>query len=272
MKHFLYLGLLFFSGTVQAQSLITMSNKCYKLVQAGNALNESGDYSKALETFDKVLRKCSAKDAKEQGNTGRAKALNGLKRYDEAVAAADLAISASNEMGIAAYFEKAEAHYALQQLSAAADDYAKIISLSDKNRNAVDRATMYAKLADLDWKLQHRDKAFTHIDMAIDIDQSNPAYLIQKADYKLKLGDLKPAFALYEEATTLSNDKQSMYKMRAFAFTRAMQEKYSTRDAKELGAKMSSEEKKQFCLEWKQLFDTGYKDVQQDLYYTLICL
>lgn len=274
MKHFIYaaFALLAASTAGRTQSLITMSNKCYKMVQSGNGQNEAGNYSEALQTFEKVIKKCSAKDAKEQGNTGKARALNGLKRYDEAIAAANLAIAASKEQGIAAWFERAEAHYGLQQLSAATEDYNKIISLSEKNRNTTDRASIYAKMAELDWKQHNRDQAYTHIDMAIDLDQNNPAYLVQKGDFRMKQGDLQAGFKLYEEATSISTDKPAMYKMRAFSFTRAMQDKYATRDAKELGNKMTAEEKKQFCAEWKQLFDTGYKDVKQDLYYTMICL
>jgi hypothetical protein len=51
-----------------------------------------------------------------------------------------------------------------------------------------------------------------------------------------------------------------------------MQEKHHTRDAAELKSRMSAEEKQQFCNEWKRVFDSGYKNVQQDLYYSLICL
>lgn len=259
-------------SAASGQSLITMSNKCYKWVRAGNAANAQQDYATALETFEKVVNKCSAKDAKEQGNTGKARALNGLKRYDEAITAANKAIDASKDNGIAAYFEKADAHFGLNQLPEATDDYNKIIALSEKNRNTKERASIFAKLAELDWKQNKAESAYGNIDKAIGLDADNPAYQIQKGDFKVKEGDLKAGFEYYDKALTTSGDKNAIYKLRAIAFTNAMQEKHKTRDAAELKSRMSSEEKTQFCSEWKRLFDSGYKNVQQDLYYTMICL
>ncbi|GAO42078.1 tetratricopeptide repeat protein [Flavihumibacter petaseus] len=268
----LFLLLMLVSSAAFCQSLITMSNKCYKMVQAGNAANDSQQYDEALTTFEKVLSKCSAKDAKEQGNVGKAKALNGLKRYDEAIQAADLAIKASKNTSIAALFEKADAHFNQNNLTAATDDYNAIIALSEKNQNTKDRATIYSKLADLDWKQKKSTEAYQDIDKAIALDPANPAYLIQKGDFKVKEGALKAGFEYYDKALETTSDKPSVYKLRAIAFTNAMQGKHSTRDAKELATRMSAEEKKQFCEEWKRLFDTGYKNVNQDLYYTMICL
>ncbi len=260
------------STGVFSQSLITMNNKCYDMVKSGNEANSNQAYEEALKTFETVLSKCSAKDAKEQGNVGKAHALNGLKRYDEAIAAADAAFKASKSKSITALFEKADAHYSLNQMDAASADYNQIISLSEKNKNTKERASIFSKLAELDWKQQKSSDAYQHVDKAIELDPANPAYLIQKGDFKVKEGALNAGFDLYDKALENSSDKNYVYKLRAIAFTNAMQDRHHTRDAKELKDRMSAEEKKQFCEEWKRLFDSGYKNMSQDLYYTLICL
>ena len=98
--------------SLKAQQLITMSNKCYKQVQAGNQQNDQGQYQEALNTFTKVLKDCSAKDAKEEGNVGKAIAFNGLKQYNDAITAAESAIKVSKQTNVMAYYARS---YALNQ-------------------------------------------------------------------------------------------------------------------------------------------------------------
>jgi tetratricopeptide (TPR) repeat protein len=255
-----------------SQSLITMSNKCYEMVKTGNAANESGQYDQALNTFETVLSECSAKDAKESGNAGKARALNGLNRHEEAITAADAALKASRNTSIAALFERADAHYSLNQIDEATEDYKQITAISAKNENVKERASIFAKLAELDFKQNRKEDALDNIDKAISLDPSNASWHILKGDFYAKDGDLDAAFESYDKALETSSDKASIYKLRAFAFTNAMQEKHHTRDAAELKSRMSGEEKQQFCKEWKRVFDGGYKNAQQDLYYSLICL
>jgi tetratricopeptide (TPR) repeat protein len=254
-----------------SQSLITMSNKCYEMMKTGNKANDAGQYDEALKTFDAMLSKCTAKDAKESGNVGKAHALNGLKRHDEAKAAADAAIKASKNTSIAALFERADANYSLNQLADAKADYAKITDMSEKNKNVKDRASIFSKLAELDWKQGMKEDAYNNISKAIELDPGNPDYLIMRGDFKAKEGDLTSAFENYDKALETSSDKQAVYKLRANAFTRVMQDKHKTRDAKELGQRMSTAEKEKFCQEWKRVFDGGYKNMKEELYFTLIC-
>jgi tetratricopeptide (TPR) repeat protein len=254
-----------------SQSLITMSNKCMGMLKTGNESNKTGDYEAALKTFETMLSKCTAKDAKEQGNVGKAHALNGLKRHQDAIAAANAAIKASKNTSIAALFERADANYALNQLADAKADYAAITDMSEKNKNVKERAAIFAKLAELDWKQGMKEDAYNNLSKAIELDPENPDYHILRGDLKAKEGDLDDAFENYDKALETSADKQSVYKLRANAFTRAMQDKHSTRDANELKSRMSAAEKERFCGEWKRLFDGGYKNMKEDLYYTLIC-
>ncbi|HVV73188.1 MAG TPA: hypothetical protein VHI52_17075, partial [Verrucomicrobiae bacterium] len=52
--------------------LVTMSNGCYDLINQGQAQNKTGNYTAALDDFNKVLQKCDAYDAKEKGYAGKA--------------------------------------------------------------------------------------------------------------------------------------------------------------------------------------------------------
>src|SRR5215470_2660213 len=76
--------------------LVTMSNSCYNMISTGQGQNKSGNYSAALETFNTVLQKCDAYDAKEKGFAGKAEALNGLKQFNDALEAANQGLKISN--------------------------------------------------------------------------------------------------------------------------------------------------------------------------------
>ena len=85
--------------------LVTMSNSCYNSIQQGQAANKSSNYSNALDIFNGVLQKCDAYDAKEKGYAGKAAALNGMKNYDEALAAANQGLTI-NKSSVDNLFEK----------------------------------------------------------------------------------------------------------------------------------------------------------------------
>jgi len=89
-NHLLTLGLIALSITAtQCKSgLVTTSNGCTTLINTGQSQNKAGDYSSALDNFNKVLQKCDAYDAKEKGYAGKAAALNGLHQYNDALIAA----------------------------------------------------------------------------------------------------------------------------------------------------------------------------------------
>ena len=68
--------------------LVTTSNSCYNLISSAQSQNKAGNYSAALDNFNTVLKKCDAYDAKEKAYAGKAASLNGLKQYNDAMAAA----------------------------------------------------------------------------------------------------------------------------------------------------------------------------------------
>ncbi|ULQ55395.1 tetratricopeptide repeat protein [Flavihumibacter rivuli] len=255
----------------KAQSLITMSNKCMDMMKAGDLANTEGRYEDAVKTFEDALKKCTARDAKERGNVGMAHALNGLGRHEDAIVAANAAIKASKQTNIAGFFERADANYSLRNGDAAKADFEKIISLSEKNKNISERASIYAKLGELSYRMGNKDSADYYLVKASETDPQNPEFYILRGDLKAKQGDLNGAFTYYDKALETTADKNEVYKLRALAFTRAMQEKHGTKEEKELKSRMSKDELSRFCGEWKRLFDSGYKNMKQDLYYTMIC-
>src|SRR6476619_3224814 len=118
---------------VQCRSgLVTTSNSCYNSIQQGQAANKAGNYSNALDIFDGVLKKCDAYDAKEKGYAGKAAALNGMQKYNEALEAANEGIKI-NKSSIDNLFEKANAELGLKRTSNAKADFSTIIDLTSKN-------------------------------------------------------------------------------------------------------------------------------------------
>src|SRR6476660_2557237 len=100
---------------VQCRSgLITTSNSCYNSIQQGQAANKVGNYSSALDIFDGVLKKCDAFDAKEKGYAGKAAALNGMRRYNEALDVSNQGLNI-NKTSIDNLFEKATAEFGLNR-------------------------------------------------------------------------------------------------------------------------------------------------------------
>ena len=130
-----------FCNIAQAQ-LITVSNKCYKQIQLGNEQNDARDFEVALQTFEDILKKCSAKDGKEQGNLGKAIALNGLGEFEEAIQAANVAIKFSKNKNVMAYYARSYANRNLNNESAAREDLIKITQLAEKNRDKKATATI----------------------------------------------------------------------------------------------------------------------------------
>jgi len=133
--------------------LVTMSNGCYDLINQGQQQNKSGNYSTALDNFNKVLQKCDAYDAKEKGYAGKAAALNGLQQYSDALDAAGKGL-AVNKNSLDNLFEKASAEMGLGNYTGARADLNAINQLTEKNRNTAQRATLYSKMAEVDTRQQ----------------------------------------------------------------------------------------------------------------------
>lgn len=257
--------------SMQAQQLVTMSNKCFKQVQAGNKLNDQGQYQEALTTFTKVLKDCSAKDAKEDGNIGIAIASNGLKQYDNAVTSASNAIKVGKEKNVMAYYARSYAYNKLGRTEDAKADIVKITDLTKKNKDIKARAKMFAQLAHLDFQLNMLAEADTNLIKAIELDPENPAFYIQKGDMMIKINNYDDAFTAYDKVLKLGKNDLEIYQIRTEARLKQMQQKYVTTDIKELSKRMTKQEKSTVCADMKKALDLGLRNLQLDLLASTIC-
>lgn len=267
----LILFVLLFPCTLQAQQLLTMSNKCYKQVQAGNKQNDQGQYQDALTTFTKVLKDCSAKDAKEEGNVGKAIALNGLQQYEEAISAANAAIKASKQTNVMAYYARSYAYRNLGNTADAKADLVKITGLTKKNKNIKARAGMFAQLAHLDFQLNMLAEADSNLTKAIELDPANPAFFIQRGDMMIKINNYDDAFVAYDQALELGKNDLEIYQIRTEARLKQVQQKYVTTDIKELSKRMTKAEQRTLCADMKKALDMGLRNLQLDLLSSMIC-
>ncbi|MBE9462250.1 tetratricopeptide repeat protein [Dyadobacter subterraneus] len=270
IKSFVFVALLS-PFSLKAQQLITMSNKCYKQVQAGNQQNDQGQYQEALNTFSKVLKDCSAKDAKEEGNVGKAIAFNGLKQYNEAITAAESAIKVSKQTNVMAYYARS---YALNNVGRTEDakaDIVKITDLTKKNKNIKARATMFAQLSHLDFQLNKLAEADTNLTKAIELDPTNPAFFVQKGDMMIKINNYDDAFAAYDKVLDLGKNDLEIYQIRTEARLKQLQQKYVTTDINELSKRMTKQEKSTLCADMKKALDMGLRNLQLDLLSASIC-
>lgn len=257
-------------GALSAQ-LITMSNKCYNKVKLGNQQLDSASFDRALATFTDVLANCSAKDAKEQGQLGKARALNGLKRYEEAVEAANASIKASKEKNVMAFYTRSYAYRKLGRKEDAMSDLQRITDLTTKNKNIKGRATIFAQMADIDWQEGMDEDALNNLNKAIALDDKNPSFYVQRGDIYARQKNYTEAFTNYDSAMQLGKTDLEIYKIRAYARIRQMQQKYHTDDINTLSQKMNSEEKALVCKELSKALDMGLRNIQLDLLSTSIC-
>jgi len=255
----------------QAQQLITMSNKCFKQIQAGNKQNDEGRYQEALTTFAKVLKDCSTKDAKEDGNIGMAIASNGLKQYDNAVTSANSAIKAGKEKNVTAYYARSYAYSKLGRTEDAKADIVRITDLTKKNKDIKARAGMFAQLAHLDFQLNMLAEADTNLTKAITLDPENPAFYIQKGDMMIKINNYDDAFTAYDKVLELGKNDLEIYQIRTEARLKQMQQKYVTTDINELSKRMTRQEKTTACNDIKKALGLGLKNLQLDLLASSIC-
>lgn len=257
--------------TMQAQQLITTSNKCFKQIQEGNKQNDQGQYEEALVTFKKVLKDCSAKDAKEDGNIGMAIASNGLKQFDDAITSANNAIKVGKEKNVTAYYARSFAYNKLGRTADAKADIVKITDLTKKNKNIKARAKMFAQLAHLDFQLNMLAEADTNLTKAIELDPENPAFYIQKGDMMIKINNYDDAFVAYDKVLELGKNDLEVYQIRTEARLKQMQQKYVTTDINELSRRMTKQEKSTVCTDINRALDLGLRNLQLDLLASNIC-
>jgi tetratricopeptide (TPR) repeat protein len=258
-------------GAAQAQTF-TMGKECRAQVDAANQMNDAGQYSEALAAFDAIVKKCDTKDGKEAVQEGRARALNGLGRHAEAISAADAAQAAfPNRESLNAYFERAYAEEQMGDMAAATADYNSIIELTEKNQNVAERATIYTKVADLNFKAGKTAEAETYLAKAMELDPTNPDPYVLKGDWAVRAGDYDAAFAAYDEAVAKGHGGAAMYEIRAEARLKQVEDTYGTTNAQELRAQMTPTETEQVCSEVTKALELGLKDMKLDMFAALVC-
>ena len=272
MKNYriLLLTLLFSSALACRSGLVTMTNGCYNAIEAGKQANTAGEYSKALDQFNQVLDQCKAYDAKEKGYAGKAAALNGMHQYSQALEAANEGL-VINKSSIDNFFEKANAELGLKRSADAKASFAAIIDLTQKNQNVKDRATIYAKIAEIDLKQQMYNDAVNNIEQAIKLDDSNLSFYLLRGDIKAAQKDFKGAIADYDLAIARGKDDTEAWKAKAFTYIKSYQDKYNTSDTKELARKISQQDKQVLCGEIAKAKAKGVKDVNMDLLELSLC-
>lgn len=274
MKNFFILVYLCFGSLLLMNcrsGLVTTSNKCYDAIKAGNASNAAGNYSAAADQFTNILKQCDAYDAKEKGYAGLATAYNGMGQYSQALEAANAGIKISST-GVDNLFQKAEAELGLNMQAEAKADFAKIIDMTGKNRNVKDRATIYAKIAELDLKQKMYSDAMNNVETAIKTDNTNADFYILKGDIYAAQGMYNEANTAYNDAVTYGGNSAKVWQAKVEAETKALQKKYATgSNAADLANKLSAGDKQLLCDDISKAKSYGVKNQTIDLLQVSIC-
>lgn len=273
MRNFAFLllvSLFLLQGTSWSQTF-TMSKKCKEQVALANRMNADKQYDSALTVFNAIQKQCNSKDGKEAVWVGKARSFNGLKKYAEAKSEADRSLELTKNTSLNGYFERAVAEEGLGNKDASSADFNRIIELTEKNQNVKDRATIYAKIADLDYQAGRSAEGDAHLAKAMELDPSNSNFTIQMGDHYVREGNYDKAFENYDKAVAQGRTDLDMYVIRTNARMKQVQDKYGTTNAQELRAKMSKTEKDQLCQEMQKALSMGLKDMKQDMFAALVC-
>lgn len=247
-----------------------MTNGCYTAIQNGESEIKSGNYSAALDQFNKVLDQCKAYDAKEKGYAGKAQALNGLKQYNEAIEAATEGLKIKNT-SIDNLFQRAEAYLNLDRATDAKADFSKIIDLTGQNKNVADRATVYAKIAEIDLRQKMYADGLNNLNAAISLDSTNPAFYILQGDFHSAQNNFQEATSSYDKAIAHGANAAVAWKAKAEGQIKYYQQKYNTTGATELAGKMLQSEKENLCHTLSNAKINGVHNMNFDLLQVSIC-
>ncbi len=268
---FLLLTALFLYALTAAQTF-TMGKKCREQNNNGINLLKEKKYQEALDSFTLMEKSCTTKDAKEATAVGKAEALNGLGRYEEAIEASNAALKVSKNKSLNGLFQKAVAQNKLQQHDAANATFSQMIALTEKNQDTKARASNYATLSLLHWRqLGNKDSADYYLEKAMALDPSNPDLVVQSGDMLCDEKKYDAAFEQYDKAVAMGKNDLDMYQARSNARMKMVQEKYQTTNAQELRDKMSAQEKNQLCTELNKAISLGLRDMKQDMFASLVC-
>ncbi len=270
VKRFGFAFLAFFLFTGCKSGLITTSNACYNLLTQADASLREKNFTKALEEYSRVLDNCKAYDARERGYAGKAAALNGLAQYDAALNAANEGL-ATNKNSVENYFQKANAELGLKQVANAQADFNTVIDLTSKNRNVKERATIYAKMAEINLQQKMYEDAMNNLQQAIALDASNPDFYMLQGDVQVATGKFEEAAKYYDMAISHGKNDAEVWKAKAANTINYYQKKYNTMDAHQLASRMNATEKQQLCTLINNATTNGVKDMNMDLLKLAVC-
>ncbi|MEJ2515211.1 MAG: tetratricopeptide repeat protein [Gammaproteobacteria bacterium] len=263
-------ALLLLAGAAHAQ-LFTMNEACRDQVASAEALSDAGQHEEALAAFNALVTECDTRDGEEAVQVGRAHALNGMGQHEQAVEAAEAALEVSEGTSLSGLFERAYAYEKTGRMDAATADYNRIIELTEKNQNVAERATIYAKVSELNFRAGKGAEADQYLAKAMELDPGNPDLYVIRGDYAVERGDYAGAFADYDRAVEMGRTGAGMYEIRSEARLKQMQDKYGTTNAGELRAKMTPEETALVCAETTRAIELGLRNMQLDMFSALVC-
>ena len=272
MKERMLLTAFLFINMLAAGQTFTMGKKCRALNDSGTVLLKEKKFQEANDVFTGMTKSCTTKDAKEAASVGKAEALNGLGRHDEAITAAAVALKVTKNKSLMGYFQTAVAQAKLKQFDAANSSFSKMMALTEKNQDTKTRAQNYALMGRLHWRqLGNKDSANYYLDKAMALDAGNPAFTVQKGDMLIEEKKYDDAFVQYDKAVSMGKADMDMYVIRTEGRMKMVQDKYKTTNAQELRSKMTPVEKEQVCTELKKAISLGLHDMKQEMFSSLVC-
>jgi tetratricopeptide (TPR) repeat protein len=151
-------------------------------------------------------------------------------------------------------------------------DLARIIDLTQKNQNVKERATIYAKVAELDLKQNMYSDAMNNVQAAMAADSSNTDFYILKGDIYAAQKDYANAMSSYNQAITVGGNSAKVWQAKVEAETKMFQTKYATgSNAADLAGKMSAADKQALCSDITTAKSNGVKVQNIDLLQLSIC-
>ena len=270
-KALLFSAAIFIGNIIYAQT-ITMGKKCKEQNKAGIALLKEKKYQQALDAFVVMEKSCNTKDAKEATAVGKAEALNGLGRYEEAITASNAALKVTKNKSLMGLFQKAIAQNRLKQVDASKATFSQMFALTEKNKDTKARASNYSLMSMVHWRqLGDMDSANYFLDKAMELDPSNVDFVIQRGDMFVSDKKYDDAFVQYDKAVSMGKADLEMYSIRSNARLKMLSEKYNTTNAQELRSKMSGSEKNMLCTELNKAIALGLHDMKQDMFASMVC-
>ncbi len=194
-----------------------------------------------------------------------------MKQYNQALDAANAGLKISNA-SVDNMFQKAAAELGLNMQAEAKADFAKIIDMTQKNQNVKERATIYAKIAQLDLEQNMYSDAMNNVETAITTDNTNPDFYILKGDIYAAQNMYADANTAYNQAVTFGGNSAKAWQAKVEAEAKLMQKKYETgSNAADLSSKISTSDRQILCSDITEAKKYGVNTQSIDLLQLAIC-